>query len=234
LIRVQVATTVKKILDPQLCLREIPLNLRTWVQPSISASYDSPNITWIRINRKSGNASPPTRTILSFWCQDVAFAEFLRLFPRRIKKLVESGVKVAVNPDISIFWDDDEKLARKIFEAQLKFGLLMQRAGMMILPNVPLLHPRYAERLYSDLLPRGVPLAIQTQTATRPLYGNRDYDNLRRTIDCLETAVGIANPPEVLLYGAKSIFEVLAAGFSKPRILRHVSNFSDILNGKGH
>src|SRR4051794_14994297 len=114
------------ILNTEHCLRRIPQKLRTWVQPSISQAYDAVDVSWIRINKRSGNRSPAERTLLAFWTHDREFEEFLRLFRRRVMRLVESSVRMAVTPDISICWDDSSSEARAYFTSQLEYGRRMQ------------------------------------------------------------------------------------------------------------
>jgi hypothetical protein len=218
------------LLMPDKCLTSIPTDLMTWAQPSISASQDVPGRWWIRVYRKSGRASPPERTILTFWSHDQDFAEFLRLFARRAPQALKEGISVAATPDISICWDDSRAMAHRLYAAQTYYGRKMQDFGLQILPNVPLLHPDYAEEMYRTYVPREVPLAAQIQTALRPYCDTRDKDGLKLSVECLETIIGTTNAPQMLLYGSKRIFEAMTARFSRPSLLRHVHNISDLLN----
>jgi hypothetical protein len=107
----------------------------------------------------------------------------------------------------------------------------MQEEGITVLPNLPLLHTDYAECVYRELLPRGVPLAAQIQTAMRSQWDTRDKASLGATAACLQTAIEAAQAPELLLYGSKRVFDAIVADFPYPAKLRFVANISSHLNG---
>jgi hypothetical protein len=218
------------ILDTARCVQKLPKHIRTWVQPTVSERYDHPDLQWIRVNRKSGNASPPGRSILAFWCHDRDFEEFLRLVDRRTRRLVAEGVKTTLTPDISIYWRDPKVAAQVLFRAQLRFGRLMQNKGMTIIPNAPLLHPSYAAELYEQFLPVGLPLGVQIQTAMRPQLGVRDAKCIGLTAECFTTILEVSRSPEILVYGARSVFEAIASHLPSSAPLRFVQCISDIMN----
>lgn len=188
---------------------EVPTNLIAWAG-SASKDWPDENQWWLYnfgIDSTSG-MKDISKMIMSFY----AFDEYFECWWDRpnvyVAKMLNSGVKMSVVPDFSL-WGDEPRVVSMFNTYRARWlGRFMQEAGVKVIPN---LTGRWGDESFNEnivrkTLPKKCPVvSLQLRTQDIKKLSKDDLKYLRETT---QRDLEVADPDLVLVYSGKSTQEV--------------------------
>jgi hypothetical protein len=205
---------------------ELPEPLQTW--GGKDATPDDGVTTWIwNYGLASPTGMPYDRSILCFYTYDYKFETWWDKPSYYTAKVMNLGVKTAIAPDFSV-WYDDPKVFQlySIYRAQW-FGRYFQEAGMKVIPRVIMSNSQEVLDISFMGIPRKAPvISMSMQT-----FDEKVPEELKAAKDSLEYICATLQPETLLVYGgnpAKRLCESSSVGSTN---VVHVINYAGVRRG---
>lgn len=178
-------------LREDMLVEALPQPLDTWVNRHVTA--DDGLTTWFyNYNAARSAGLPWDRTLMSFFTNDVYFENWWDMPANYVSRILNAGVRMAVVPDFSLWWDDPLALQLfNVYRAQW-LGRFMQDAGIRVIPRLPWAHPSTYDFAWLGI-PKGCPVAcMQLQTM--------DASDSALVAKGIRKAVEVVQPQTLVVY----------------------------------
>jgi hypothetical protein len=187
-------------------LGSIPDPIRTWAGPDVSVD-DGATSWFYQWGSDSTRGLDFARTMLGFYVDDVRFERFLHEPAKYVTKLLNAGIKAAVQPNFSMPSGWPLILNHMQLYKARWIARYMQEAGIMLIPDMNFLDIESVRDGWVFAgLPREVPaLSIQIQATSR--WRQPEIDDWKA---CMDLFLARCKPKQLLVYGgplAKKIAE---------------------------
>ena len=211
----------------------VPRNLIAWAG-SATKDWPDPDQWWLYnfgIDSTSG-MQDISKCILSFYAFDEYFDPWWVYPDRYTMKTLNSGIKMALTPDWSL-WADDPHVVNlwNLYKARW-MGRYFQEAGIKVIPNIcwPYLDRDFLDKFVLPTLPKRVPvIAMQLQTFDPKMPPDEYKENQSIFGHILSTI----KPDLAILYVGKQAIEYIeGADTSGAKELLVVNNRMDALSKK--
>lgn len=214
---------------PDMFVESLPQLLRTWGGREAGEEDGVSSYLW-NYGLASSNGVPFDRAILAFFTHDFKWAGWWDKPSIYTTKVLNLGVRSAISPDFSIWWDDPVTLQIfSVYRSQW-FGRYFQEAGIRVIPRV-LAHDDQRMLDISLMgIPKGVPvIAMQMQTIEA-----NDANSVKATINSVKYFQEKLEPKEILVYGGGTALKIVE-GLKLDGVdnLRFVENYAAVRRTAG-
>ena len=209
-----------------MLLTELPDPLMTWGGKDATPDDGQSWYIW-----NHGLASPTglpfDRSILCFYTYDYKFEQWWDKPSYHTAKCMNLGVRTAIAPDFSV-WYDDPKVFQlySIYRAQW-FGRYFQEAGMKVIPRVIMSDSQDVLDISFMGIPRKAPiLSMSMQT-----FDEKNEKELQVAKDSLEYICSKMEPEVLLVYGGNPAKRVVDATGHYGVDVKWVLNYAGVRRG---
>lgn len=211
-----------------MLLESLPKMLRTWGGREAGEEDGVSHYLW-NYGLASATGVPFDRAILAFFTHDFKWEGWWDKPAVYTTKVLNLGVRTAVAPDFSIWFEDPVVVQMyNIFRIQW-MGRFMQEAGIRIIPNVGPLISQELMDLSMVGIPKNPPVVamqLQTVDASNP-------KEVQSAIDSIQYIHDKINPGEWLVYGGGTAEKIVRSFDGKGINLRFLENYAAVRRSAG-
>lgn len=186
-----------------MILDKFPQPLDTWAGRDATPDDGVTNWLWnYGLARPIG--MPYDRAIISFFTYDDKFMNFLDHTAYMMAKVINAGIKTAVVPDFSFYFDVPKVLhLQGVYNAQW-LARLFQEAGVKVIPRL-----QFDDETSMDIAMLGIPKGTKTLAICVQNFDpdvNRPHMNTREKVEgviakCIQIGLDAIQPESLLIYG---------------------------------
>lgn len=182
---------------------DIPRNLLAWAG-SATKDWPDPDQHWLYnfgIDSTSG-MHDISKCIMGFYCWDEYFEKWWDYPDRYVSKMLNSGIKVSLEPDFSQWAEDPKAVSLFAMYKNRWLARYMQEAGVKVVPNLSWRYDEqdWQEEIVLGTLPKKTPVvSMQLQTFAKD-QTPKQLENLRKMY---QNAIDKTNPELLILYVGK-------------------------------
>ncbi len=211
-----------------MLVESLPKMLRTWGGREAGEEDGVSHYLW-NYGLASSTGVPFDRAILAFYTHDFKWEVWWDKPAVYTTKVLNLGVRMAVAPDFSIWFEDPMIMSMyNIFRIQW-MGRFMQEAGIRVIPNVGPLHTQELMDLSLLGIPKNPPVVamqLQTVDANNPV-------EVQKAIDSIQYIHDKIHPGEWIVYGGGTAEKIVNTFDGKGINLRFLENYAAVRRNAG-
>lgn len=206
---------------------ELPSPLMTWGGKEATPDDGTTHYIW-NYGLASPTGLPYKRSILCFYTYDFKFEMWWEKPSYYTAKVMNLGVKTAIAPDFSV-WYDDPKVFQlfSIYRAQW-FARYFQEAGMLVIPRVIMSDSQ--EMLDVSFL--GIPKNCPVLSMSMQTFDENNPKEVQVAKESFQYICEKLKPQKLLVYGGNPALRIVEKTPSGDTEAIHVMNYAGVRRGK--
>lgn len=209
-------------------VESLPKMLQTWGGREASTDDGVSTYLW-NYGLASSTGVPFDRAILAFFTHDFKWEGWWDKPAIYTTKVLNLGVRMAISPDFSIWWDDPKILQLYSIYRSQWFGRYFQEAGIRTIPRVGMHNNQEMLDISLMGIPKGVPVVgMQLQTVDP-----KNPDEMKAAVEGIQYIHDKIEPGQFLVYGGGTAEKIVEMYNGRGINIRFLENYAAVRRNAG-